>query len=108
MADIRYNIYYSLSSTGPWTKANASPVAHVAAGNTFNIDNLKPNTQYYIRVVGGVQVDGTFSELIPQAIGPEEGSAKGIEEVLGVPFSIRTSAAQTHGGAGLSHQFEVI
>lgn len=89
MAEVKYNVYYSLSSAGPWTKANASPITRVEAGNSFTITDLTPGGLYYIAVIGGVEASGTFFELISQPIGPEEGTALRLDDVDVSPLAVR-------------------
>lgn len=107
MSTVKYNIYYSTSPTGPWILANSEPVEKLSQGNTYTINDLIPGTQYYFNVVGGIEVDGTFYELISQEIGPNEAKARTVDDAAVVPVSVRTLPISTHGGGGLSHQFTV-
>ena len=67
----KFNIYYSTSVTGPWILANETPLDPDPTGyNMYNITGLQSNTVYYIQIVGGVMVDGEFSPLMSQSIGP--------------------------------------
>lgn len=75
---VRYNVYYSTFSKGPWTLANASPLVHDQAGNEYTITGLSKGTLYYILVAGGYIDDGEFVPLVTQPIGPSSEGARGI------------------------------
>jgi hypothetical protein len=85
-SDISYNIYYSIDEDN-WTLSNGSPLPDAAGGNVHTITGntpivnpvLETGVLYYIAIVGGKDVDGTWVELSGQAIGPVDIEVHGVD-----------------------------
>jgi hypothetical protein len=106
---IKFNIYYSVSSSGPWTLANSTPIDRIAAGQEYTITGLATNTQYFIAIVPGtLDEDDSFLPLLSQAIGEEGVKAGGIETVKVPVFAARTFAPSiTITGTPMGHKFTI-
>jgi hypothetical protein len=76
-SDVSYNVYYSLDGDY-WVKSNGSVLPDAAGGNTYTITGLETNVLYYVAVVGGKTINGTWRELSGQSVGPFD---IGIKEV---------------------------
>jgi len=77
-ADISYYIYYSVDGKS-WTVANGSVLPDAAGGNTYTITGLDTGVVYRISVVGGKDIDGTWTQLSGQPIGPVDIGVKEID-----------------------------
>lgn len=106
--DIKYNIYYSLSSEGPWTLSNNTPIDHSDDLMEYFIDNLTSNTAYYITIVGGYIENEEFIPLMSQPIGPVDIGATTIGS--GVEYKIKalTYNPSKSDENNLTHKFGVI
>lgn len=106
--DIKYNIYYSFSSSGPWTLANDIPIDHSDSVMEYFIDNLSPNTTYYIVIVGGYMDGSTFVQLKSQSIGPFNTGANAVGSGEDTTIKALTYSPQKIVEVALTHTFEVI
>lgn len=79
--DIKYNVYYSTQSTGPWILANDEPIDHCQEGNSYTVSGLSKGTTYYFIIVGGYVENDEFIPLVTQAIGPQSLSSKGLDAI---------------------------
>lgn len=83
--EVKYRVYYSLSSEGPWTLANETLIDNTSGGNSYEITGLQDNTLYYFRVVGGtLDEDNVFVPLVGQDIGPLSDPALGLDSLKGI------------------------
>ena len=69
-SDIKFNIYHSLSATGPWTLSSPTPIDFSEDGEqSTTVSGLNPGTYYYLRIIGGKIVDDTFIPFMGQVVG---------------------------------------
>ena len=87
--DIKYNVYYSTSPTGPWTLDNPVPLDNVQGGTGYTITGLKKGAIYYVSIVGGIMQDGEFVPLMSQPIRPGPMQASGIGEAPMNPIMVK-------------------
>src|SRR5690606_25938091 len=66
--NIEYVVYWSSGPNGPWERHNDIPVTNNPSGNTYVLDNLVNDVDYYIIVVGGITENGSFKQLSGQPI----------------------------------------
>lgn len=59
-SEYSYNIYYSSTSSGPWTLANSSPFEDQIYGNTYTVSGLTSGLIYYV-TVASVDANGIES-----------------------------------------------
>lgn len=79
-SNIKYNVYYSTTPDGPWTKANTVLISDNSSGNSYTITDLTEGVLYYVMVVGGILDDfGNWIPLSGQPIGPNPVSATQID-----------------------------
>lgn len=106
--DIKYNVYYATSSTGPWTLANTTPIAHDLMGNEYTIGGLTRGTLYYILVVGGyIDDDDEFVPLMDQPIGPTTYGAQGVGAAPVAPIAAREYITRKLANGSLGHKVTV-
>lgn len=105
--DIKYQIFYATTANGPWTLVNDTLIDDNPSGNDFTITGLKPNTEYFVSVVGGVEEDGDFFPLITQPIGLNPAEAGNIQVVETTRYAVITSGTQGDADDSLDHEFTV-
>jgi len=106
--DIKYNIYYALTSDGPWTLANDSPLDHVPSGNSYTVSGLSLNTDYYISIIGGiVNDDDDFVPYVPQFVGPLNQEVATIGSSVVPHFLVRTYGIYRTSNTGMMHMFTI-
>lgn len=104
----KFNIYYSTSPNGPWTLANDTPIDREEGLQSYSIQNLVTNTNYYIAVVGGyVTDDQVFHPLLHQPIGPRQIGASGVEIARPPSILARTFSAVKNTNNSLGHEFNI-
>ncbi len=109
--DIKYNIYYSISLSGPWTLANSTPIDHSDNVMEYFIGDLNPKTKYYINIIGGFfNDDNEFIELKSQPIGITNAGAGvvGSTPLAGASsIEVITFGGNRIAEGNISHIFEV-
>ena len=105
--EIKYNVYYSGSSNGPWIKSNTSLIDNNLLGNQYTITGLEQDVIYYIMVVGGVIDDrGVWIPLSGQPIGPNATPIKDLANPNII--SAKTHSVQINSTSTLTMSFGVI
>jgi hypothetical protein len=108
---IKFHIYYSLSSSGPWTQATEEPVEHTSEGHhSYVVLSLEKNTRYYFRIVGGEIIDNEFVPLFSQVITSANysGTTSLDSPLIEAPFEVVTASGidmPTYDTLG--HMFEI-
>ena len=108
VSDIKYQVYYSTLSSGPWTLVNSELIDHSPDGNSINIPDLQQNVNYYILIVGGVIEGSEFVPLISQSIGPQKLGAMGIDKNSVIPLQVKYKIPKRTTYGILGHTFTVV
>jgi hypothetical protein len=86
----KYNIYYSLEENGTYTKDNTNPVSDISGGNTYLLDGLEADKQYWIYIVS---VDDNNVENATAIVG---------NNIEGTTLRVNKITARTITGGGLA------
>lgn len=88
---IKYNIYYRPIHRPDWRLSNPEPLNHNLNGNTWVITGLETGASYYVAIVPGTLVNGTWKPLIHQSLKREHRGAGGLNIVENYPlYKVRT------------------
>lgn len=104
---VKFNVYYSTSSDGPWTLSNSSLLNNNTLGNSYTITGLNEGVLYYIIVVGGkLNEQGVWVPLSGQSLGPLPNPAKEIANPNMI--SARTYSSRINNSSSLNMSFGVV
>lgn len=110
-SDIKFHIYYSLSSSGPWTQATEQPIDHTSDGHhSYAVYSLEKDRLYYFRIVGGEIINNEFVPLFSQVItgANSDGTTSLDSSLIEAPFEVVTASGiniPTYDTLG--HTFEI-
>lgn len=106
--DLKFNVYFSTASSGPWTLANSTPLDHIPAGNEYLLTGLKSGAKYFVTIVGGVIENGGFIPLISQPVGPESSPAAGVGIAPSTMVQVVNFLPRINASSVLGHRFGVV
>lgn len=110
-SDIKFNVYYATSASGPWTQANELLIDYDSTGHySFSVYNLVAGTKYFFRVVGGRWKSNAFIPLFDQVIGDVDsgGTTDLSSPVIPSPLEVAlVSGINIPKFESLGHSFEV-
>jgi len=102
--DVSYKVFYSAVRDGEWTQANSTPQNEDPAGNTYTVTGLENGVVYYLYVVGGKIVDGTWVGYCAQVVSP---AADSVDTEHSLEF-ISATPGLPRPSSHFSQTFEVI
>lgn len=94
---IKFNVYYKTDLSEPWVLANQTPITFDPAGNEYTLEDLQPDTRYYLAIVPGLEENGEFTPYLNQAIGPTSNAVTDINSA-----NVPTIQAKTRVNASLN------